>query len=96
MSHEVHIVHRFGGDTLQHRVYKNVSELAHVLDKDNTPRMDAGCLENASWILAEFEASDPGGLMVDGAAEGEAGFFDLDDLREGAHYRARLQELLKA
>jgi len=96
MIHEVHIVHRFGGDTLQHRVYKGVTDLAHVLDGDFTPRTDTGTLENASWILAEFDPTDPGGLMVDGAAEGEAGFFDLDDLKEGIHYRVRLQAMLQA
>ena len=96
MSHTVRIVDFFGDPYFQLREYQGISNVDQVLEPDiHLPRLDVGKFDNQSWILNTFDENDEPALIVDDAAAGDHGFFDLTDLRTGPHYRARLQEILQ-
>jgi hypothetical protein len=97
MGHTVDIVDHFGGAALLHRRYKNAQRLEDVLDASWAPRKDTGHAMGDSALLESFDGEDAGALMVDGAEDGDTGFFDLSDLRgaaSGADGRALLLSIL--
>lgn len=97
MGHQVEVLDKFGNpkNKISHRRYEQVVDIYQILHpKYHLPDAIKGRLIYPSWMADAFAEEDRGVLIVDQAAPGEEGFFELQDLEENVACRARLIEIL--